>query len=112
MNYNNNASSVLVGVLLGGVVGATTMLLLAPQSGKDTRAKIQQKSIELRDQAADVAETAVSQLRSGAKRVTVVGRRQIREMKKQGKDMALEQLDRVSGMVQSGKNAIRNSEAS
>ncbi len=33
----NNILSVLVGTLIGSMVGAVTMLLLAQQSGKDTQ---------------------------------------------------------------------------
>jgi gas vesicle protein len=108
MNHNNNnVSGVLLGVLIGGLAGATAMLLLAPQSGKDTRTVIQKKSLQLRDRTSDVLGDTMSQLRSGARRVTVQGRKQFRDIKKQGKDMALEQLDRVSDAVHSGKSAVR-----
>ena len=46
----------LVGLLLGGLAGAGAMLLLAPQSGKKTRAKIQRKGRDLRNQTADTIE--------------------------------------------------------
>jgi len=36
----NNTLNVLVGMLIGGLAGAVAMLLLAPQSGKDTRMQI------------------------------------------------------------------------
>ncbi len=32
--HSNNMFGVLVGMLIGGLAGAVTMLLLAPQSGK------------------------------------------------------------------------------
>jgi gas vesicle protein len=41
--------NILFGALIGGLVGAIAMLLFAPQSGKQTRDQIQNKSIELRD---------------------------------------------------------------
>jgi gas vesicle protein len=41
-----NTVGVLVGMLIGGLAGAVTMLLLAPQSGKDTRKQIQKKGFE------------------------------------------------------------------
>lgn len=50
----------LAGFLIGGLVGAATALLLAPQSGVETRALIRDKSIELKDKAADSAEEALN----------------------------------------------------
>jgi gas vesicle protein len=52
----NNILVVLAGILIGGLAGAVTMLLLAPQSGKDTRRQIRGKSIELRDRTSEMME--------------------------------------------------------
>jgi gas vesicle protein len=41
----------LAGFVIGGLVGAAAALILAPQSGEETRAVIRQRGIELRDQA-------------------------------------------------------------
>jgi gas vesicle protein len=46
------------GFLVGGLVGAATALLLAPQSGAETREQIRQKSFELRDKAEDALDEA------------------------------------------------------
>jgi len=46
----------LIGFIVGGVAGAVAALLLAPQSGEETRTLIRDKSIELRDKAAKQAE--------------------------------------------------------
>jgi gas vesicle protein len=51
---SDNASefgSFLAGFLIGGLVGAATALLLAPQSGEETRTVIKTKGIELKDKA-------------------------------------------------------------
>ncbi|MCK4449027.1 MAG: YtxH domain-containing protein, partial [Anaerolineae bacterium] len=45
---NNNGSEIgafFAGFLVGGLVGAAAALILAPQSGVETREQIQQKSI-------------------------------------------------------------------
>jgi gas vesicle protein len=46
------------GLIIGGLVGAATTLLLAPQSGEETRTLIKEKSIELKDKAAVTADEA------------------------------------------------------
>jgi gas vesicle protein len=48
----------LVGFLVGGLVGAATALLMAPQSGAETRAYIKDKSIELKDKAVETIDEA------------------------------------------------------
>lgn len=49
----------LAGFLIGGLVGAAAALLLAPQSGEETRTIIRDKSIELKDKASESAEEAL-----------------------------------------------------
>lgn len=58
------------GMLIGGLAGAATMLFLAPQSGKRTRAKLQRQSQQLREQAADTMEDVVTQALDKADRLT------------------------------------------
>ena len=65
----HNTWSFLAGLLIGSLAGAGTMLLLAPQSGKKTRAQIQRKSIELRNQAAETVEGAAGQSRVKARHI-------------------------------------------
>jgi gas vesicle protein len=55
---NGDLGSFLAGFLIGGLIGAATALLMAPQSGEETRAMIREKSIELRDQAMETADEA------------------------------------------------------
>jgi gas vesicle protein len=98
----NNTLSLLVGMLLGGLVGATAMLLLAPQSGKDTRKRIQEKSIELRDRTTEMVDDTMAKVRTNANKVTM-------GLKDQVQDVAVEQLDNVSAAAQAGKKAIQNS---
>src|SRR4030095_354415 len=92
----NNTLNVLVGMLIGGLTGALTMLLLAPQSGKDTRRQIQEKGIDLRDRTTELVEDTMSQVRSGANRITIGGREKAKELLQQGQALVVEQLDHVS----------------
>lgn len=108
-HHTNNILSIFAGLVIGGLAGAVTMLLLAPQTGKDTRMQIQEKSIELRDRTTAMVEDALAQVRLKANKVTVDGREKIKELKQQGQELALEQLERVSEAAQAGKKAIQNS---
>jgi gas vesicle protein len=56
MSDHDDFGAFLIGFIVGGVAGAVAALLLAPQSGEETRAFIKDKSIELRDKAAEQAE--------------------------------------------------------
>ena len=53
-------AGMLIGLLIGGLTGALVMLLVAPQSGKRTRAKLHRQSRKWREQAADTMEDAVA----------------------------------------------------
>ena len=104
----NTTTSVFIGLLVGGLAGAVTMLLLAPQSGKETRKQIEDKSIELRDLATELVDDTASQIRSKANEFMTSGRKNFKELKHQGQELALEQLDHVSDAVKAGKTAVQN----
>jgi gas vesicle protein len=58
MSDRNEIGMLFVGFLLGALSGAVAALLLAPQSGEETRTMIKDKSVELRDKAQQTAEQA------------------------------------------------------
>ena len=107
--HNSNILGVLLGVLIGGLAGALTMLLLAPQSGKDTRTQIQKKSIELRDRTTGMMQDAMGQMRSDGNKIVVGGRQKAEELLQQGQVVVAQQLDRVSKAAQAGRKAIQSS---
>ena len=63
-------AGMLISLLIGGLTGALVMLLVAPQSGKRTRAKLHRQSAEWREQAADTMEDAVASARDKAHQIT------------------------------------------
>ena len=105
----SNFFSVLVGMLIGSLAGAVTMLLLAPQSGEDTRSKIQEKGIELRDRTTAMVGDAMAQMRQDRNLLAIGGKRKAKELLQQGQTLVVEQLDRVSDAAQAGKKAIQSS---
>jgi len=97
----------LTGLLIGGLAGAATMLLFAPQSGKDTRRHIQQKTKELRDQTMSTVEDTMGQIRGKAHQIQSDVREKARELKEQGQEKLVEQLDRVAEAAEKGKRVVQ-----
>jgi len=108
-NGNNakNIGGFLAGLLVGGLAGAGTMLLLAPQSGKKTRVQIQRKSIELRDQTVKTVEGAVAQARDKAHQITDGVREQAGELLQRGQDMLDEQGRQASDTPKGQGKAVQ-----
>lgn len=108
--HSNNIFSVLIGMLVGSLAGAVTMLLLAPQSGKDTRTQLMEKGIELRDRTTGMVQDTMEQVRSSANKITMSGREKAKELLQQGEALVIEQLDHVSDAAKAGKKAIKSSQ--
>jgi gas vesicle protein len=53
---NNDFFTFFTGMVIGSLVGAATALMLAPQSGEETRALLRDKSIELKDKAVEYSQ--------------------------------------------------------
>lgn len=104
----SNALRLLTGLLMGGLAGAGVMLLLAPQSGKRTRASIQRKSVELRDQASDSLDDAMAQVRVKARQITYDISDKAEELQQLGQEMIDDQKERLSSLRDNGKKALHN----
>ena len=107
--FHANPLNVVLGMLIGGLAGAVTMLLLAPKSGKETRDQIQQKSIELRDRTNEIVEDTMAQVRSSVNKISLDGREKFNELKQHGQELAVEQLEHVTEAAQAGKKALQSS---
>lgn len=59
-----SAGSVLLAFLLGGMVGAGLSLLLAPQSGTETRKRIRELADDVKEKATDYADQAKGKVMS------------------------------------------------
>lgn len=56
------ALSFFVGIIVGGLVGASVGILFAPVSGENLRFQIQERSIQLKDDVKSVAEARRAEL--------------------------------------------------
>lgn len=103
----DGAKHVLTGMVIGGLVGAAAMLLFAPQPGEETRVEIRDKTLELRDRAAETVKDTVSQVKSRAGQITGNVRGKAQDLKHKGQGVLVEQLDRASEAVEAAKKAIQ-----
>ena len=97
----------LAGLLIGGMVGAAVALLLAPQSGEETRTIIKDRSIELKDKAAEKAEaarikaeSAAGEARARADELLKLTQEKASEYKKKGQEVYETQKNRLTTAVQ------------
>ena len=102
-----HSSNLFIGLLIGALAGAAAMLLYAPQSGKQTRAEIQLKSIQLRDRTKKGIKKAVADVQSEKNRIATEIREKAIELKELGQDKLVEQLDRVSAALDAEKTALK-----
>ncbi len=112
MNGGSSGTPLLTGLLIGGLVGAGTMLLLAPQAGRRTRKELQEGAMDLRDRTTEKVKGTVSNVRSRAGQVTSEVREKADELQNQGKDIVADQLGRVASAAQAGKKAVEASKNS
>jgi len=92
----SRSKPVLSGLLIGGLIGAGTALLFAPQSGERTRADIQNKTIELRDKTTDTVKDAVSQVKSKTRQMASDVIRQARDLTQRGREALDDRWNEVS----------------
>ena len=93
----------LVGFIVGGLTGAVVSLLFAPQSGEETQALIRDKSIELRDRAAETAEEALARAEAAA----AEARTRAEELAKIARARAEEVAKEVRTRGESALDAVR-----
>jgi gas vesicle protein len=111
----NNLSGFLAGLMLfagllmGSLIGAGVMLLLAPQSGKKTRRQIWRKGRDLREQVTDAVDDTVVQVRAKARQVTTNIRDQGEALQQRGQDMVDEGKKRWDAVVEAGKATVNGS---
>ena len=83
------------GVLIGGLVGAATALMMAPQSGEETRRSLGRASVDFRDRASDSledarerAEATVADARRRAERIIEEARERAEKIARDARERA------------------------
>jgi len=102
--------SALIGLVIGGLVGAVTTLLFAPQPGEKTRAELQDGALKLRDRTATTVKDTVTQVKSKANQIKAEVQIKAQDLGHKGQDLLVKQLENVSHAADAGKKAIQDSE--
>ena len=112
MSDRDEFGAFLIGFIVGGLTGAVTALLLAPQSGAETRVMIKEKAIELKDKTATTvdeafheAEKAALEARAKFDELASKTREQAVELSKKGQVLLEEQRAKISEVIAPKKKA-------
>lgn len=103
----DSAGDFLAGFVIGAVVGAAAALLLAPQSGQETRARIRETGLELRDKAEELSADA----RREAERLAEEATKKAQEAQQRGRIVLDEQKTKVHDLVEKGKDIAAKKKA-
>jgi len=90
MSGEGRGGDFLAGLIIGGFIGAAIALLLAPQPGEETIAQLRDKSIVLKERAADISAEAL---------------KRVGELEEKGRFALGEQKARLQEAIQEGKEA-------
>ncbi|HDN04745.1 MAG TPA: hypothetical protein ENF27_02255 [Chloroflexi bacterium] len=114
---NKEFGAFMSGLLLGGIAGAITALLFAPQSGEETRKVIIEKGIEIKDKALETvdearlrAEKAAEDARVAAQEYTQKLQEQAKSIQEQGRVILEEQKQKIGKGTKAGKKAADEAE--
>ncbi len=106
MSERDEFGAFLVGFIVGGLSGAVAALLLAPQSGEETRAIIKERSIELRDKAATEAEEAWKQAEAAAEEARRRAEELSKQAQRQGEEITLKAREASKEFVENAKKSV------
>jgi|GEM_PF-210799 len=104
-HHHGSARSWLAGFVIGGLAGLAASLLIAPQSGRETRELVRYKATQLRqaaEQTAHETKERVEQLSDEAKA-------QVDTMRQKGMDYVEEQKHRVNRVATAVTEAAKES---
>lgn len=99
----NVAGAAILGVLVGGVLGALAGLLLAPASGRETRRRIADTSADARDRTLDF----IDESRERMADLVDESRSRVTNLVQDGKEEIAEAASGLRGIIDEGKQAYR-----
>ena len=99
----NNGLGMIFAFFTGFMAGAVISLLYAPSSGKETRQKIRDKSIEAKNRTVELAHQTSESARQSAQHLMEQGRESVQGIVDSGKERIHEAGEQVRGAVETGR---------
>lgn len=106
MAERDDFGAFVIGFIVGAISGAVTALLLAPQSGEETRTYIKEKAIEIGDTASktinetyEQAQVSANEAVKRAERVLADAKKQAAELTEKGKAVYEEQKSKIVSTI-------------
>ena len=102
-NGQNNGLTMVFAFFTGFMAGAVVSLLYAPSSGKETRQKIRDTSIDAKNRTVELAHQAADSARQGAQTIVEQGRESVHGIVDTSKERLQEAGEQVKGAVETGR---------
>lgn len=102
-NGQNNGLGMIFAFFTGFMAGAVISLLYAPTSGRETRQKIRDKSVEAKNRTVELAHQTSESARQSAQHLVEQGRESVQGIVDSGKERIQEAGEQVKGAVKVGR---------
>ena len=102
-NGQNNGLGMIFAFFTGFMAGAVISLLYAPSSGKETRQKIRDKSVEAKDRTVELAQQTSESARRSAQNLMEQGKENVQGIVDSSKERLQEAGEQVKGAVETGR---------
>ena len=102
-NGQNNGLGMIFAFFTGFMAGAVISLLYAPTSGRETRQKIRDKSVEAKNRTVELAHQTSESARQSAQHLMEQGRESVQGIVDSGKERIHETGEQVKGAVEAGR---------
>ena len=102
-NGQNNGLTMVFAFFTGFMAGAVISLLYAPSSGKETRQKIRDTSVDAKNRTVELAQQAADSARQGAQTLVEQGKESVHSIVDTSKERLHEAGEQVKTAVETGR---------
>jgi len=116
---SSDFGSFVSGFLMGGLIGSAIALLMAPQSGEETRGILKEKGVEIKDKTSESLEAAYTRAEEVAKEARVradelqgLVKERADDLRGKGQEVLEEQRSRIENVIDAAKTPPAKSKKS